>query len=458
MYNKLILFIIIVAFNLSNSYAIELEEALKDGYNNNEQLKIIRSDFLNEIEQFPRALSGFMPRISAGFEATDTKVTRKSSSPINPAIGDTTSADSSRYSKTLNLEQPIFNGGSSVAELKAAQSSFRASKSNYYAKEQGVFFDEITTYLNCVEAAEKYNISKISVKSNKTQLQAIKEKFKLGESTETEVASADTGLAAAEANQALAYANFEAAKADFTRVFATEWTGVKMPSLAANLPNNLEDFIAIAIINNPNILSSQHSTKASKASEYVFKGALLPQVSFRIQNGNTTYSPEDDRRSNINNNSISSTLSVNIPILSKGGVEYSDIRRAKYQTKKAVLQLDAQIKQIKSSCKATWEGFNAAKTRVDATFQGVKSAEIAYEGMIQEERLGSKTIVDVLTFEERLNKAREAKIEAQKELILASYRIKSLTGELTAEKMKLPVEYFNPDAEFKKLKLRIVGF
>ena len=58
--------------------------------------------------------------------------------------------------------------------------------------------------------------------------------------------------------------------------------------------------------------------------------------------------------------------------------------------------------------------------------QGVKSAEIAYEGMIQEEMLGSKTIVDVQTFEERLNKARESKVEAQKELVLLSYKIKSL--------------------------------
>jgi outer membrane protein len=155
---------------------------------------------------------------------------------------------------------------------------------------------------------------------------------------------------------------------------------------------------------------------------------------------------------------VTSTLSVTVPILSKGGVEYSDIRRAKYQTRKAVLQLDAQMKQIKSNCKATWEAFNAAKTRIDATTQGVKSAEVAYEGTMQEEMLGSKTIVDVLTFEERLNKAREARVEAQKEMILASYRIKSLMGELTAEKMKLPVEYFNPDAEFKKIKLRIVGF
>lgn len=451
---RLVLFTFIT-LNFSNSLALELNEALKSGYNNDEKLKIIRSDFLNEIEQFPQALAGFMPKISAGFDATDSKVTRKS----NIAAGlDNTSTDNSRYSKTLSLDQSIFNGGSSVAELKAAQSAFRASKGDYYAKEQNIFLEEITNYLNCVEATEKYNISKISVKSNRTQLEAVKEKFKLGESTETEVASAESGLATAQANQSIAYANFEAAKAEFLRVFALEATGIKMPELAANLPNSLEELVEIAIAANPNIISSQHSTKASKAREYAAKGALLPQVSFRIQSGDTRYSPEDQLRQNFNSNSVTSTLSVNVPILSKGGVEYSDIRRAKYKTRKAVLQLDTQIKQIKSQCKASWEKFNAAKTRIAATSQGVKSGEIAYEGMLQEEMLGSKTIIDVIMSEEKLSKAREARVEAQRELILASYNIKSLMGELTAEKMKLPVEYFNPDQEFKKLKLRIVVF
>jgi outer membrane protein len=409
--HRLVLFTLI-ALNSSTSLAVELSEALKSSYNNNEQLKIIRSEFLNEIEQFPRALAGFMPRVSAGFDATDSKVTRKSNVPTG-VFGDTTSVDNSRYSKTLTLDQPIFNGGSSVAELKAAQSAFRASKGNYYAKEQNIFLDEITNYLTCVEAMEKYNISKISVRSNRTQLEAVKEKFKLGESTETEVASAESGLASAQANQSITYANFEAAKAEFSRVFALEAIGIKMPELAANLPNSLEELVEIAIAANPSIIASAYSTKASKAGEYVAKGALLPQVSFRIQSGNTSYSPEDANRQNINNNSVTSTLSVNVPILSKGGVEYSDVRRAKYQTRKAVLQLDAQIKQIKSQCKAAWERFNAAKARIEATSQGVKSAEIAYEGMVQEEMLGSKTIIDVITSEEKLSKAREVRVEAQ---------------------------------------------
>ena len=78
--------------------------------------------------------------------------------------------------------------------------------------------------------------------------------------------------------------------------------------------------------------------------------------------------------------------------------------------------------------------------------------------MIQEEMLGSKTIIDVLRTEERLNKARETRVEAKKLLITSVYELKSLTGDLTAKNMSLKVNYFSPESEFKKIKRKIVGF
>ena len=62
----------------TSASAVTLEQALTSGYTNNEELQIIRTDFLNEIEQFPRALAGFMPRVSANVDSTDSKVKRRS--------------------------------------------------------------------------------------------------------------------------------------------------------------------------------------------------------------------------------------------------------------------------------------------------------------------------------------------------------------------------------------------
>ncbi|MDA9163700.1 TolC family protein [Rickettsiaceae bacterium] len=445
----------ILVFSSATASALTLEQALTTGYNHHEDLKIIRTNFLDEVEQFPRALAGFMPRIYADVASTDSKTDRRSSIQTN---FDSITSDTSRYSQSITLEQSLFNGGSSVAELKAAQSGFRASRADYYTKEQEIFLREIDAYLSCVEAKEKYAISKVSVKSNKTQLEAMKEKFRLGESTETEVASAREGVATAESNQAIAYANYEGSKANFYRIFGTEAIGVTMPATPGDMPKTLVELIEKAKVVNPSIGNARHTTKASKAREYASKGALLPRVSFSVTNSRNYYNPQAPNTSQVNNRSVTSTLSMRVPILEKGGIEYSDVRRAKNQTRKSAINLDSAVKQITSSCKANWSAFDAAKLRIKATNQAVKAAEVAYEGMVQEEMLGSKTIVDVLRTEERLNKAREGRVEAKKEMILAAYRIKSLVGELTAKSMKLKVDYFNPEAEFKKMKLKIVGF
>ena len=396
-----------------------------------------------------------MPKVSAALDSTDSKTARRAEVVTS---SNAITSDSLHYTQAIILEQPIFDGCSSVAELKAAQAGFRSACGEYYSKEQNIFLKEIEIYLSCVEAQEKYDFSKASVRSNKTQLEAINEKFKLGESTETEVASAREGLATAEANQALAYANYKSAHASFYQIFGIEAIGIKMPNVPGNMPSSLTILVEHAIAANPLIDSALHKIKSLKARKYVVKGALLPKASLRIQNRRSYYNPQQDNNSNINNRSTISTLSFTAPILSRGGIEYSDVRCAKYDTRKAAINFDSIIKQTKSNSKVCWAQLEAARVRIKATAQAVKAAEVAYESMIQEEMLGSKTIVDVLRTEERLNKARESSIEARKTLILSAYRIKALVGELTAKSMKLKVDHFNPEAEFKKVKTKIVGF
>ena len=437
--------------------AVTLQEALTSGYDHDEERKIIQADFLNEIEQFPQAVSEFMPRVRGVIENQRESIQNKSK--LETArLRDNISRKSERYNKSIIVEQSIFNGGSSLARLKAAQSSFRASRAAYYNREQELLLNQIDNYLRTVEAREKYDISKISVTSNMKQLEASREKFRLGESTETEVASAEAGLAAAESNQSLSQANYEAAMANFKRVFGVEPDDISMPMVPGDLPESLDALTEKALLANLSIQTAKNATKANQAREYAAKGVLLPQVNFSLQSSTDDFRPEKDDTSQFNRKGLTSTVSVTVPILQKGGAEYSDIRRAKYESRKSAAQLGNEQKKIRANCRAEWESYFAAKERILAADKGVRAAQVAYNGMVQEEKLGSKTIVDVLSMEERLNKAKETKIEADKAMIIAAYRIKALTGEITAKSLELPVEYFEPEKEFHNVKRKLVGF
>jgi outer membrane protein len=445
-------FVIIISFNYS-VFAVDLPDALSSAYNNNGELKIIRQNFLSEIEQFSAAFSGFMPNISYNINSNISK--NKPNSQYAPNFP---TRETKSQQNTLILEQPIFSGGSSVANLKAAQSAFRASRAKYYAEEQRVLLSLIKNYLDCYGAKEKYEISEISLKTNKHQLATIEEKLKLGEATSIDLASAKASLAVAETNRLNVYANYQATKATFIRVFGIEADDIAMPPMPDNLPNSLDALIEKAINVNPSIDSTRHSVRSHKAVETAARAELLPKVNFRVESGKTIYTPEV-RGENLNSRSTTSTLSVNIPIYSHGGSEYSKIRKAKNSTRSAAIQLDDTIKQIRASAIGSWEGFEAAKSKIIATSQGVEAAQIAYDGIMQEEIVGSKTILEVLTAEEKLYNAKISKVDAYRDCILAAYQIKSLLGELTAKSLKLKVKYFTPEDEFKGLKKKlIIGF
>ncbi|UZW38971.1 TolC family protein [Rickettsia conorii] len=456
---KLTTFIVTLLLT-SSVAAVDLQGALTEGYKNNEELKAARIKFLDSIEQFPRAFSGFMP--SAGLQINRQHNKTKYNKKYADRLGFTPRETDSDQG-ALTIQQSIFNGGSSVAALKAAQAGFRAARGAYYAGEQKILLNLITAYLDCFESKAKYDISESRVRTNIQQVNTVEEKLRLGEATEVDIATARAGLAAAETNKLAAYADFQGKKANFIRVFGIEPTNITMPELPKMLPASLDELTGRAAKLNPDIDSARHNVTAAKALEMAEKGKLLPQVSVQLQSGRTYYNPQDDinaRNVNaINNRSYTTTLSVNIPIYPEGGAQYSRIRSAKNQTRNSAVQLDSVIKQTQAGVVSVWEGFEAAKSRIVAANQGVDAAQISYDGTVQEEIVGSKTILDVLTAEEKLYEAKITRVDAYKSSVLAAYQMKLLTGELTAQSLKLKVKYFSPEEEFKTIKKKMfIGF
>ena len=449
------LFIILLSTSLLSvqANALTLEEALVSAYNNNDDLKINRRDFLTAIEQFSQAFSRFVPSVNASLDSTTLRQKGK-----GQFASGTPSIETKKLQKGIGLEQTVFNGGKGVAGLKATQSIFRSARAQYYTKEQDTIFKAIDAYVTCYETKERLDIAETSVKSNQKQLEAMQEKLNVGESTQTELASARAALSLAETKKLTAYANFQAAKAKFTQIFGTEPLDITLPEVPADLPQSFEEFVLKSMRTNQEIESAKHTISVSKAKEHMAKADLLPKVSFSVDAGRNYYDPETAGTSQTNGMSVSSTLSVKVPIIPSGGAVYSKIREAKLSTRNDAIRLDAKVKQINADCISNWEGFNTAKSSIISTTEGVKAAQIAYDGSVQEELVGTKTILDVLTSEERLNETKLAKVDATKQYILAAYQMKTLMGQLTAKSLHLKVNYFDPEQEFKNVKTKIIGF
>lgn len=438
--------LIVLGLINSNVYAITLDEALPHAYKNSDELIIAKETFIGEIQSMSQAISGFLPNVTAQIQMQNAK-----KDPVNSL---TNTNQDTATTQTINVTQPIFNGGSSVANLKAANSQFRASRSKFYDSEQKFIRQAIETYLNLYEAQELYKIASDSVNFRATESKAAEERFKVGVETVTGTALARTKLAQAEAQKAAAFAKLQSLKASFKDMFGIDPVDLEMPKAPSSISDSLESFTSKALSSNFTLDQVKNSADAAKSISYAEAGNLLPSVSLSASASRDTSSRKDLGPSK----TLATGLTVNIPILSKGGAEYSAVRKANSAARSASQQLQYTISDISVKSVALWEQYQASKLSLAFSEESVKSSELALQAVKEEYLVGSKTMLDVFQLEDGLNQAKTQDIAIKKLYILNIYDMQSYLGQITAKAMKMNVKYFNPDLEFKKVKAKIVGF
>ena len=92
------------------------------------------------------------------------------------------------------------------------------------------------------------------------------------------------------------------------------------------------------------------------------------------------------------------------------------------------------------SLSSAWAQLQVARAQVAATQQQVRAAQLAFDGVREEARLGARTTLDVLDAEQELLDARNAVLNAQTSAYLAVYSVLQSMGLLTTEHLGLKVE------------------
>jgi outer membrane protein TolC len=66
--------------------------------------------------------------------------------------------------------------------------------------------------------------------------------------------------------------------------------------------------------------------------------------------------------------------------------------------------------------------------------------------------VGARTILDILDAEQELLDAQVSLVRSQRDEIIAGYQVHSAIGRLTALDLNLPVEVYNPEVDYLKVR------
>jgi outer membrane protein TolC len=181
-------------------------------------------------------------------------------------------------------------------------------------------------------------------------------------------------------------------------------------------------------------------------------GGLLPSVSL-----SASVAHARDSSSTIDETDTAEvTANVSVPLY-QSGAQHSAVRQARQVNSQRRIQIEENRRQVVESVVQSWEQLQTARARIVSRREQVRANEIALDGVIQEAAVGSRTTLDILDAEQELLDARVALVQAERDEYVAAYSLRSSIGQLTAQKLGLEGEVYDPTEHYRRVRDKWFG-
>src|SRR5262249_61101544 len=147
---------------------------------------------------------------------------------------------------------------------------------------------------------------------------------------------------------------------------------------------------------------------------------------------------------------------VRVPIY-EGGEVYSRVREAKQTASQRSLEILDIRRQVRQQVTETWNLLIAAASTIRAARVQVEADRQALEGVQQELRAGTRTVLDVLDAEQELVDSQVLLATAERDRIIAGYQLIASVGRMTANDLKLDVTIYDPERNYRETRGRFIG-
>lgn len=449
-----------LAVVLSGAASAEsLKEAMASAYANNPELNAQRAGTRAADEYVPQALAQGRPTITgnlmAGFSANDTRARFRS----NGIWGDTYTNTGS-VQADIKIIQPIYAGGRIENGVNKAESAVKAAREQLRSKEQATLLDTASAYMNVILSGQVLDLRQSNVAFLQEQVRAANDRFSVGEGTRTDVSQAQAALAAATSSVSVSQADLLTARANYIKVVGHEPKGLRNPGpVSGLLPAKLAAAVAASRTEHPAIRAAIYNSDTASFNVAIQEGALLPTFGLQGSIGSTlagssTDVPGGTDRVRSLDASIGAVLSI--PIY-QGGGEYASVRQAKEELGQAKLQIDATRMSVDAALAQAWNTLESAKAQIVAAQASVTASRLALEGVVEEQKVGQRTTLDVLNAQSTLIDARLAEVGAEAQLVVASYAVVAAMGRLDRERLSLNVPAYRPEHHYQQVRDKWIG-
>ena len=418
-----------------------IESALAKAYMNNPDFNAQRAALRATDEGVQRARAGLLPSVSASSSLGRESRSLSSSYMLSP--------------RTLGLSatQSIYNGARVSNQIDLSEKTVLAAREQLRSVEQKVLFGSSSGYMAVVRDTAVLKVRQANINVLKEQLRQTEDRFNVGEVTRTDVAQVSAQLAAAEAERSAAQASLASSVASYQQIIGS------MPDALADavplvnmVPTSLDQALLIGQADHPDIRAARFSVDIAAAGVKIAQGELLPSLSLKgtLTRAQDYQSPGDEY------NDASIVASLTIPLY-EGGEVHARVRQLKETLGQRRLEADSALRAVIAEISSAWSQYITSQARIKAAETQIEAATVALNGTREEAKVGQRTTLDVLIADQTLLGAQVNLVTAQTDRVVASYRVLSSVGKLSANSLGLKVKGYDAKVHYDKVKGRLYG-
>jgi outer membrane protein len=419
-----------------------IESALAKAYMNNPDFNAQRAALRATDEGVQRARAGLLPSVSASSSLGRQSSTYNSSNEVL-----------SPRTLGVSVTQSLYNGARVTNQIDQSEKSVLAAREQLRSVEQKVLFGASSGYMAVVRDTAVLKVRQANINVLKEQLRQTEDRFNVGEVTRTDVAQVSAQLAAAEAERSAAQASLASSVASYQQIIGS------MPDALADavplvnmVPTSLDQALLIGQADHPDIRAARFSVDIAAAGVKIAQGELLPSLSLK---GSLTHA-NDYKSADDEYNDASIVASLTIPLY-EGGEVHARVRQLKETLGQRRLEADSALRAVIAEISSAWSQYITSQARIKAAETQIEAATVALNGTREEAKVGQRTTLDVLIADQTLLGAQVNLVTAQTDRVVASYRVLSSVGKLSANSLGLKVKGYDAKVHYDKVKGRLYG-
>jgi outer membrane protein len=445
--------------------AANVAEVYQAALDNDPVLGAAKQDYAARGEIVPQARAGLLPNVNLNATTSYNRLeypkgVTVDTNPSSPTFGQLRGIPGDEFNDhtwQAQLVQPLVDVAAYYT-YKSSQALKAQAKQDFTASEQSLIVRSVSAYLDILRsqaALESITAQEAAVKRQQEQVQ---QRFDVGLVAITDVLDATAAYdnvvvqrIQAERDQGIEFETL------YT-LTGTSYQEVDQISTTLPIVNpasiDEDEWVTIALANNPNILSSREAKTAADRDLRAKQAAFLPTV-----DGILSYNQDINHVETFiggqgflgdKTNTRTYALQLQLPIY-QGGFTLSKVRESRAR----LLQSDELLRNsewtVSRDIRNLLRAVITDVIRVRARIKSIKSAESALEATQTGYEVGTRNIVDVLNAQQRLYASQFDYADARYSYVRDLFLLKQTAGTLSPDDVARLNAYVDPQQPIRKL-------